>query len=315
MNNILNFGYGGPLPVEWDKINVYNSSFSPSTVHCKNTALTGYFAKRLFEKILSCYEIDIPENWPKNFFKYVLFGQGFICVFDTPKYGLVALNCWPYGYNLYYQPREVTIANPLLPGDTRKKIDVDCVLVKLKDDYGGIIPLVSLYADLMALCVEAAGVNILNTKLAYVFGAENKAQAETMKKLFDRIASGEPAAFVDKKLFREDGTPAWVMFQQDIGRNYITDKILLDLKRIYDDFCNAAGIPNANTEKRERLITDEVNANNDDTEALPRLIIENVTDGFKKVKAMFGADCSIKYIANFNERTVENGDSIIRNNI
>lgn len=301
------------MPVKWDDINVYNSSFSPSTVHCKNTALTGYFAKRLFEKFISCYKIKIPEMWPKNFFKYVLFGQGFIGVFDTAKYGVVALNCWPYGYNLYYQPLEITIANPLLPGDTRRKIDVDCVLIKLKDDYQGIMPLVALYADMMALCVEAAGVNLLNTKMSYVFAAENKAQAETFKKLFDRIASGEPAAVVDKKLFKEDGKPAWVMFQQDVGRNYITDKILLDLKRIEDDFCTAAGIPNANTEKRERLIIDEVNANNDDTESLPRIILENVREGFKKVKDMFNIDCSIEYINSFErpERTADNGNTIV----
>lgn len=301
------------IPIKWDEINVYNASFSPSTVHCTNTKLAGYFAKRLFEKILSCYKIRIPENWATNFFKYVLFGNGHIGVFDTDKYGVVALNCCPFGYNLYYQPREIVIANPLLPQMKNKKIDIDCVLIRLKDDYCGIVPLVSLYADMMALCVEAAGVNLLNTKLAYVFAAENKAQAETFKKLFDKIASGQPAAVVDKKLFKEDGEPAWVMFQQDIGANYITDKILLDLKRIEDEFCTAAGIPNANTEKRERLIIDEVNANNDDTEALPRLILENVREGFAKVKNMFGIDCSIEYINSFErpERLEQNGDSIV----
>lgn len=301
------------IPMQWDAINVYNASFSPSSVHCSNTALAGYFAKRLFEKFISCYKIKIPKNWAKNFFKYVLFGEGFIGVFDTGKYGVVSLNCCPFGYNLYYQPNKIVIANPLLPDIKEKQIDIDCVLIKLKDDYCGIIPFVSLYADMMALCVEAAGVNLLNTKLAYVFAAENRAQAETFKKLFDKIASGEPAAVVDKKLFREDGTPAWVMFQQDIGRNYITDNILLDLKRIEDDFCTAAGIPNANTEKRERLITDEVNANNDDTESLPRIILENVREGFDKVKNMFGLDCSIEYINSFEkpERTAENGDNLV----
>lgn len=291
------------IPVEWNKINQYNSAFSPSTVHCKNTGLVNYFSKRLFEKIVSCYKFTLPENWPQNFFKTVLFGRGFIGVFNTERYGVVALNCQPYGFNLYYQPLEMIVANPLL-GSVRKRIDIDSVLIRLKDDYQGIMPLVSLYADMMALTVEAVGINLLNTKLSYVFAAENKAQAETFKKLYDRMASGEPASVIDKKLFREDGTPAWVMFQQDIGANYITDRLLTDLKRIEDDFCTAAGIPNANTQKRERMIIDEVNANNDDTESLPRLILANVREGFKKAAAMFDISAEVEYIGNAEKGAV-----------
>ena len=294
------------MPVSWQDINLYNSSFSPSTVHCKNTALVRYFSERLFEKIISCYKFKLPENWAHNFFKYVLFGCGYIGVFETDRYGVVALNCQPYGFNVYYQPLKIIVANPVL-GSVEKSIDVDCVLIKLKDDYNSVMPLVSLYADMMALCVEAAGINLLNTKLSYVFGSENKAQAETLKKLYDNIASGEPAQFVDKKLFKDDGTPAWAFFTQDIGRNYITDRVLADLKKIEDDFCTAAGIPNANTQKRERMIVDEVNANNDDTESLPRNILTNVREGFKKVSTMFGIDATINYIGNV-EKVAENGD-------
>ena len=294
------------IPVEWHKIMQYNSAFSPSTVHCKNTGLVNYFTRRLFEKVVSCYKFTLPENWPENFFKYVLFGQGYIGVFNTERYGTVALNCEPYGFNLYYQPLEMIIANPLL-GSVRKRIDVDSVLIRLKDDYRGIVPMVSLYADMMALTVEAVGINLLNTKMAYVFAAENKGQAETFKKLFDTVASGEPAAVIDKKLFREDGTPAWVMFQNDVGANYITDKLLADLKKIEDDFCTACGIPNANTQKRERMIVDEVNANNDDTESLPRIILTNVREGFQKAAEMFNVSATIEYIGNA-QKGAENGD-------
>lgn len=293
------------IPVEWDKINIYNSGFSPSTVHCRNTALAGYFAEKLFSKIISCYEIKIPDTWDADYFSTVLFSRGFIGVFKHSRYGIIPQNCQPYGYNIYYQPSRAIITNPLFNKSYDLKIGEDMAIIKLKRNWRGILPLVLLYADMMALCVEAAGVNLLNSKMAYIFATSSKAGAESFKKTYDQIQAGNPAAFLDKKLFDENGAPAWQLFTQDIGRNYVTDKILLDLKRIEAQFDEAAGIPNANTEKRERLVVDEVNANNFSTELMPSEVVKHVTKGFADVKNLFGVECSITYKGGF-----ENGDTI-----
>lgn len=105
----------------------------------------------------------------------------------------------------------------------------------------------------------------MNSKLAYVFAAENKAMAETFKKLYDQIAAGNVAAVIDKQLFRDDGKANWQMFNQNVGQNYIADRVLSDMRKIEAMFCTDVGIPNANTDKKERLITDEVNANKVET--------------------------------------------------
>ena len=86
-----------------------------------------------------------------------------------------------------------------------------------------------------------------------------------------------------------------MLFSQNVGQNYITDKVLNDLKTIEDQFNTKMGIPNANTQKRERLITDEVNANNADTSSIATLIVENVSETMAKVNDMFGLDLGIKY--------------------
>ena len=147
---------------------------------------------------------------------------------------------------------------------------------------------VQLYADLMGLCVEGAGVNLVNSKLAYVFAASSKASAESFKKLYDKIASGEPAAVIDKSLFNDvDGSPTWQLFTQNVGQNYITDKILIDMQTIDNQFDTLIGIPNANTQKRERLITDEVNANNIDTKAMPTIICQYCQESMDKANKFY----------------------------
>ena len=45
-----------------------------------------------------------------------------------------------------------------------------------------------------------------------------KAVQKIFKKLYDKIASGEPAAVIDKSLFdKVDGSPNWMMFTQNVS--------------------------------------------------------------------------------------------------
>ena len=276
-------------------INIYNSQINPSTVHCSNADLVRHYARYLFEKVLSVYKFEnLPPEWPANYFLYCLFGYGYITVFNTEEYGLIANECSLSGYDIYYQPTQALVANPIL-GSRRLNIGEDCELIKVQPDYNSIMDIVSLYADLMALCTETAGINLLNSKMSYVFFAENKAAAESFKKLYDKIASGEPAAVTDKLLLGEDGNETWKIFSQNVGQNYITDRILTDMRTIENMFNTDVGIPNANTMKRERLISDEVNANNVDTQSKTMLWLETIRDGVDKVNSMFNTDITVKY--------------------
>ena len=152
-----------------------------------------------------------------------------------------------------------------------------------------------LAGDLMAMSLETAAINLLNSKLSYVFTADNKSAAESFKKLYDQIASGEPAAVVDKMLIGADGERRWELFTQNVGQNYITDKILNDMRTIENQFNTEIGIPNANTQKRERLITDEVNANNMETQSKVLLWLSTMRKGITKVNERYGLNIAVNY--------------------
>ena len=262
--------------ITYDYINLYNASRSPSTVHVKNTRLRNYFRKYLMQKAISVFKWNIPDEWDKDYFLYNLYGMGFISIFYTDRYGVICQQCAPAGYNLYYRPSYVIVSNPLLENTLTLNIDRDCVLLKLQPDYSSITDIVGYYADQLALCSEAMGVNLVNTKSGVVFGAEGKARAESYKKMFDNLSEGDPAVVIDKKLLNDDGTPAWFPFTQNIKELYVTSDILSDMRKIEAMFDTEIGIPNANTDKRERLIADEVNANNVETATRCELWMETV---------------------------------------
>ena len=293
------------IPTNYEFENLYNSMRSPSSVHCRNTALVEYYTKYLLEKAISVFKFDgIPDKWAMNYFQYVLFGYGYVAIINTDKYGVIPQLSGLTGYNVFYQPTMVTIANPLLDGLKTLEIGTQCEIIKLQPNYSGVMDIVTTYADLMALCLETAGINLLNSKMSYIFFSQNKAAAETYKKMYDKVASGEPMAVIDKSLLDDEGNPAWTMFTQNVGQNYITDKILNDLQTIEDQFNTEIGIPNANTQKKERLIVDEVNANNIDTNAKIALWLETMQRDIDKVNQMFGLDLSVSYRFN-NESEVE----------
>ena len=282
-------------PYDYEFINRYNAAVSPSTVHVKNTGLAQFFKRYLLQEAMSVFKWKMPESWDRNYFLYVLYVIGYIGILNTDAFGVIPQHGGLGGYNVFYQPRYMIIMNPLFKQTYKPVIGEQCVCLRLQPDYLGLYDIVDYYGDLMALAAEAAGVNLLNSKLAFVFGATNKATSESLKKLFDEIASGNPAVFVDKNLFNEEGNLNVTLFNQDVGGNFIADRLLDTMRTIRCQFLTDIGIPNANTQKRERLITDEVNANNFETKAKCALWLEELQKGCKNARDMFGIELTVDW--------------------
>lgn len=301
-------------PYSSEFITEYNSMFSPSTVHVKNTGLAQFFKRYLLQEAISRFKFTLPERWDFNYFTSVLFIIGFVFGFDKePAFGLIPQHGFVGGRNVQYQPYYATISNPLFKrGSYRLIIGEECSIIKLQPDYCGLYDIVDFYGDLMALTSETVGVNILNSKLSYIFAADNKAKAESFKKLYDQIASGEPASFVDKNLFDEDGRLQVSLLTQDVGKNFIADKLLDALGTIRNKFLTDIGIPNANTDKRERLITGEVEANNFETESKASLWLQTMKKGMEMTRDMYGLDSSelnVEWSKSPNLTQIQGGDT------
>lgn len=283
-------------PYYYNYINAETSQVTPSTVHVKDSGLCRYFTKYLLQKAMSVFEWDLPETWNKDYFLYVLYCWGYVAVVNTDKFGVIPQGCGLKGYDVFYAPTHAVIANPLLSGILEPRIGTQCELLKLQPDFSGILDLVGHYAEQMALASQSVSVNLLNSKLSYVFTAKTKALAESLKKMYDQIASGEPAVVIDSRLKNAaDGEETWKAFEQNVGGNYIVTNLLADLRKIEAMFDTEIGIPNANTDKRERLIQDEVNANNIETYSKCAMWLENLQDACKRVNDMFGLSIAARW--------------------
>ena len=295
------------VPSYYDFLNMYNADFDPSSVHVKNTLLFWHFMRYLYFKLLAVFEFDIPEEWYKPYFNFELFMRGSLAVFYTPEFGAICQGGSRAGIGLYYQPTEYIIANPLLSNFQRLTIGKDCEVITLNDDYGGLFDLLSYYAEKMALIVEAYDMNIVNSKLSYVFFAKDKALAESFKKLYDTL-SNNPIAVVDKEMSGLEDIETWKTFQQDLRGNFIGAELLANLQNIENAFNTKIGIPNIKYEKSERLTQNEVTANNIETQSNALLWLEHINSGFDRANKMFGLNLSAKLRFDYSRREEETTD-------
>lgn len=254
----------------------------PSDVDGVLNSAAMYYRYYLLKKLFGRFDFRIPDSWDKDYMLDALFMEGYFIVTDTEA-GIVPLRCGLTGINIYNHPTTAVVANPVL-GNFDRTIGIDCALVQLQANYGGVYPMINRYATMLAMCDSSIAVNLMNTKAAFVFGASNKAQAETFKKMYDQITCGQPAVFM------KDGLNDESIYTFRVKENYIADDVQLLKRKLVNEFLTEIGINNTNLDKRERLTDDEVNANDQEVIANIQHWIDNITRGINDVNKMYGLD-------------------------
>lgn len=304
------------IPVFADYINGATfSRLEPSQVHVANTFLYQYFRRYLLQKAVSVFRWELPKEWQRTLFLYSLYCDGHVAIVNTDSFGVIPQPCTLGGRGVQYQPTYVLIANPLLQGILQPRIGTQCAVIRIMPDYGGILDIINYYARQMALCSETLEINLLNSKLSYVFGVpkggNRKAAAETLKRLFDQIMSGVPASFLDEELTDRNGKPTWQMFNQNVGQNFIAPDIQEQLRKLECEFATQVGIPsNLATTKKERVNLAEVSANDVETAVGPSQWLELAQEGLETANRLFGLQLSVdwRYAPDVRSDTEPAGD-------
>lgn len=268
----------------------------PTDVDGQFNARVMYYHTRLLRRVMSVFNLkNCPDDWDVEWFKKNLLIRGYMCIGNTPQFGVIPARCTFHGLNVYDRPTMCTIANHLINSLTLK-INQDCVLVHLQNNYQGISDLLRLYAQKLASIDAGIEVNILNTKAAWMFDCDGKAQEETAKKIYDDITSGRPAVFTranNSSTLNGDGKIGITML--NVKNTYIAD-MLQDAKReVRYEFLSEIGINNANVDKKERVNTLEVSANDDELRNAIDDWKSNLEEQFTRVNELFGLNIEVEF--------------------
>ena len=274
--------------------------------------------RALYQRATSGTKFGLPEEWKraKRYFKNVLYTQGFISVIKTKEYGIIPQICGFSGYGLYLQPTKILVNQPLVQFEGT--IGEDCELIHLTGDYRGIWDIIEHYAIRLSVAITSVDCALMNERVSFLAAGKNKAASETIKYLYERISAGEPFSVYDKESLKSNDLsdkddPIWT-FSQDVASQYVSDKLLADIDTILQQFDREIGIA-AVGEKKERMITDEVNIQVQDSCARSETWFEVLSDSFDLVNDLF-PDLNLTFTMNYGGESHEynaktNADRVI----
>ena len=245
---------------------------------------------------------NLPNGMNERYLEKTLFERGISGVFNHSELGLINTKINPsgeiniYDENTFYQP----YAN-LGTYDQVKRSEIALIRNNLSETPTA--QLVTLYADKLMECDIAFSVNVANQKTPIMFETDTNTKL-TIENIIKKVQVGEPIIIGKKGINLSEKINLL-----NTKVEFIADKITATKLDIYAEFLTRLGINNANQQKKERLITDEVNANNEFIDVARNTYLLCRINGAKEINEKFGTNISVK-VRNFNESEESNNVNI-----
>ena len=274
-------------------------NIQPSNVKGRANAGTEFYKRLLYTKIYSTLDFSIPDSWKKNYFRFWLFHIGSIAVIYTKEFGWV---CQPYSIielDLYYNPKIIQVYNQFITTPKIGAIGVNAGIIKCMDDYFGLDDIVTRYATDLAQCDRSIEVNLMNSNVTAFFKAKSKKDADAIKEAYAQATTGKPFVVVNKEVMDDEAIETLLPKVKD---NFIVPDLLQARRGILNAFLTEIGIRNANYDKRERLNSQEVNENNDETSAIISVVYDNIKKSMEVVNEISGLGLDVKLHYDYDDR-------------
>lgn len=232
-----------------------------------------YF-ERLKKVALSIFEwTNLPNSMDARFLEETLFFFGKATMLKDKTYGFINTKCAGSGYiNIYGLPTKLncfsygfnsirklfTGLNPSLSDKQKEQMQFnECILVGNNWDFLPTATTIELFAYRLAEAEMTAFTNIKAQKTPVMILCDEK-QRLAMQNLYSQYNGNQPFIFGNKNLM--DGNTITSIRTE---APFIADKIMNYKKEIWNEALTYLGINNIMVEKKERLITDEANQNNE----------------------------------------------------
>lgn len=254
-----------------------------------NLTFTDYYY-RLMLLARSVFKWDgLPPHIDERWIERYLFNYGRCMFFRDKTKGLMVAKCADSGLLNYFD--EPTRLTPVLTNYRFKcgplKNGVECVEIRNNDDRIATRHTIMLYAARLAEVTRTIDVNVHAQRTPVLVVGTDK-QRNSLRQMYRQWKQNEPVIFGDAQITDHPLT----VLKTDAP--YITDK-LMDYKHdLWNEVMTFLGLNNANTDKRERLVADEVSANDAQIEQSAQVMLKARERACEQINALFGTNISVR---------------------
>lgn len=264
-------------------------------------AITETFLYKRFELLaLNMFKWDgLPDTMQERHIERLMLNEGRALFFKDPELGFLCLPCEDasrqnvYGDPLAYRAtgfgysREIKASDAVLIENNKLRMPTCSALL--------------YFVNQLYEVVRTRDVNLKTLKAPFLVSGDDKTIL-TVKKVLEDIDDNVFAVFADKSFNLEDAVK---VFQTGVKcmTNELTD--------LYHDIMNEAltylGMNNANTDKRERLITSEAESNNQFIDACASMFLEARERACEEINSKYGLNMSVE-LRTTRENSIKEGD-------
>lgn len=203
-------------------------------------------------------------------------------------------------FDIYNIPKNRT-AYTVDPQYPMKNFDITNSVICFNDNLG--IPTflqLDLYAKILWQCERSIYTNLSQQKTPRIVKCSEK-QRMSMQNLFAQVDGFMPVCWADKDLDLKD------VEVLDTASPYVADKIQGVKHQIWNEALTYLGIENTKTDKKERMVSDEVLGNMGDVEAQRFTRLNSRKQFCKEVNEMFGLEIDVDFRSGMYIRTDKEG--------
>ena len=228
----------------------------------------------------------INEKWIEKY----LFYYGSCVFFDHPELGFVVAKCTENNLNHYDEPVSITpiFSNCSFKTPIKSLINnKECVLIRNNDislptDYT-----LKLFALRLTEIQRTIDVNISAQKTPVIVTCSEK-QKQSLKQVVNQKDDNEITIYGDPNL-DVNGITAL-----KVDAPVVFDKLQQQKHTLWNECMTFLGVNNANMDKRERLVDDEVQANNEQIELSASIMLKARQSACEQINKLFGTKISVE---------------------
>lgn len=231
---------------------------------------------------------NLPEYIDVAYLNKTLLNDGAIAFFKDEVLGVIALPFSSYGkLDVYGRPNQIYVWGQ---NGYHEVLDKNQYVIMY--DNNGKYPLVldiAQMAERVALAVRTQDVNIIHQRTPRIW----KTSKDTEKSVKDLI--NEIDTMVETVVTYDSKNVLTDLQSVQAPAPYVTDKLDDHLKELFAEFYRLIGVANVQIQKKERYITDEMQASQGGTIASRWSRFEPRQRAVKEINEKFGLDISVEY--------------------